>query len=1118
MQLQSLNFEILRKERPILADLGGFAEQYAHSDPSSALVKLRSFGEQITKSIYWELRLEKPVENEFVRWLTAPAFKQAVPEVLCSKLHAIRKEGNRAAHGAVVESKHALWILEEAYGVSAWFALRCLSQKPDDIKPFIFPSEIDTDIEGLKAAKAQAEAKLEETLGQLEKVKADYEALEVSAETRQKSDKAANSLSFDESTTRKRLIDVALAEVGWDVSKPSDVGIEIEVQNQPSTSGLGYADYVLWDDDGKPLAVIEAKRTSQSEERGKKQAALYADGLEKKYGQRPAIFFTNGYNIWIWDDAQGYPPRRLFGFYSKSSLQNLVTFQRRHKMSLDSVAPKSDIADRIYQIETIKRVCETFTSKRRKVLIVQATGTGKTRVAISLTELLVRAKWAKRVLFLCDRRELVKQAKNAFNDHMSDPLTVVSRSTVDDTKSRIFVSTYPSMQGIFQAFDVGFFDLIIADESHRSIYNRYRDLFRYFDCLQVGLTATPVEFISRNTYGLFECRDQDPTAFYSIEDGVKDGYLSPYEVFTHTTKFLRDGIKYKDLTAEQIKQLEEDGHDPELLDFDAGSIDKQIYNKDTNRHIIRNLMENGIKDASGQLPGKSIIFARNHRHAVLIQQMFDEMYPQYGGRFCQVIDNYDPRAEQLIDDYKGLGTNSDLTIAISVDMLDTGIDVPEIVNLVFAKPVRSKVKFWQMIGRGTRLCPDLFGPGRDKSVFRIFDHWANFEFFGQNKTEAEPSVSRSLMQRVFDARMELASTALKAMELETFKQTIDLIERDVASLPEATISVKEKWEEIQSVRVDGVIESFSPATVNILKTEISPLIQWINIRGHGEAYGFDLLITHLQVALLKGTNDFDDLKGDLLNAVNSLRMNLNPVKAKADVIKLVRSPAFWADIRCEALESIRIALRSIMQYSEGSNPPPPVISILDIEEDESQIKTEHRKSGISSIDLAAYRKRVEAALRDLFDKNPTLQKIRRGEAVTEGDLEALVSMVLTENPDVDLGLLKEFYPELAGHLDMILRNIVGMDEDAVQERFQAFALRHPSLTAKQTQFLRLLQSLIAQTGGIALEQLVDAPFTRIHEDGLYGVFDNPKQQQDLLTIIRSFNNRGFQSSKNEANP
>ncbi len=1116
MASNSLNFELFRESAPVLAELGGFAERYVHSDPASALVKLRSLAELIAQAIYTDLRLEPPDEREFVRRLTFRAFREAVPEAVCAKLHAIRKQGNKAAHGGTVKASEALWILKEAHAVSVWYGIRCREIPVDEIAEFRTPADSTAELQQLRADKDKAEADLNAALEALEKVKVEYESQALSTEDRQRGRQVADALSFDEATTRARLIDVALADAGWDVNDTASVKVELEVQGQPTPSGIGYADYVLFDDNGKPLAVIEAKRTAQSEERGRKQASLYADALEQAYGQRPVVFYTNGYNIWIWDDEQGYPPRPLFGFYSKSSLQTLVNFQRDQKQLLNTLSPKTEIVERIYQLEAIKRVCETFTGKRRRALIVQATGTGKTRVAIALSELLIRAKWAKRILFLCDRKELVKQAKNAFNDFTHDPLTEVTRHTVNDTKSRIFVGTYPAMMNIFQTFDVGFFDLIIADESHRSIYNRYRDLFRYFDSLQIGLTATPVEFISRNTFGLFGCENQDPTAFYSLEDAVTDGYLVPYEVYTHTTKFLREGIKYENLTREQIEQLEEDGEDAEALNHEAQSIDRQIHNKDTNRLIVRNLMENGIRDESGQLPGKSIVFARNHRHAVLLQNLFDELYPQYGGRFCQVIDNYDPRAEQLIDDFKGQGTNHDLTIAISVDMLDTGIDVPEIVNLVFAKPVRSKVKFWQMIGRGTRLCPGLFGPGRDKTVFRIFDHWGNFEYFEQNKPEAEPSRSYSLMQGLFIARLDLASAALTAADLDTFTQTIALIEQDVASLPEETISVREKWGEIQTVRQDGVIEKFSPATVKLLRSEIGPLTQWINIRGHRDAHEFDLLVTQLQISLLKETTAFDDLKGEVLNRVNRLRKNLNPVKAKVDTIKRVRTATFWDDVTCVDLEDIRQELRSVMQYMETVTNDPVLPQTVDIAESIEEIETGRRATGVAPIDLAAYRKRVEETLRDLFDKNPTLQRIRSGEAVSERDLDALVSMVLTENPDVDLSLLKEFYPELAENLDAILRGIVGMDETAVRDRFQDFVARHPSLTAKQTHFLKLLQSVIAQTGSIAMEKLVDAPFTRIHEDGLHGVFPDPSDQEELLDIVRSFNIMSPDTTKTEA--
>ena len=417
-------------------------------------------------------------------------------------------------------------------------------------------------------------------------------------------------------------------------------------------------------------------------------------------------------------------------------------------------------------------------------------------MAVSLCDVLLRAAWAKRILFLCDRRELRKQAHNVFKDYLpGEPRTFVTSATAKDREKRIYLATYPAMMECFESFDVGFFDLVIADESHRSIYNRYRDLFAYFDCLHVGLTATPVDFIARNTFEIFGCESGDPTAHFSLEEAIshRPPYLVPFEVITHTTPFLRRGIKYTEMSPAQRAQLEEDEEVPAAVEFDQASVDKAVFNKDTNRLIIRNLMETGIRDATRTRVGKTIIFARNHNHAILLQNLFDEMYPQYGGNFCRVIDNYDPRAEELISDFKGVGSNPNLTIAISVDMLDTGIDVPEIVNLVFAKPVYSYVKFWQMIGRGTRLKEDLFGPGEDKTHFLIFDHWNNFEFFDQRYQPAEPRQAKSLTQMLFEARVTLAETALEQANPDAFDAVIGLIGKDIADLPGGTIAVKEKW-------------------------------------------------------------------------------------------------------------------------------------------------------------------------------------------------------------------------------------------------------------------------------------------------------------------------------------
>ena len=919
---------------------------------------------------------------------------------------------------------------------------------------------------------------------------------------------AANELEFDEATTRARLIDSLLASVGWNVAtgeaSTDEVGKEVKVAAQPTESGVGYADYVLWDDNGNPLAVIEAKKTNVDPERGRHQAKLYADGLENAHNHRPVIFYTNGFDIWIWDDAQGFPPRKLYGFYSKDSLQHLANYQRAERKSLDTLEINENIVDRLYQIEAIKRISERFTNKHRKSLIVQATGTGKTRVAIALTDLLIRAGWVKRVLFLCDRRELRKQAKNAYNDFLPEPIRIITSRIKSNASERIFLATYPAAQKVYQSFDPGFFDLIIADESHRSIYNVYGDIFRYFDCYQVGLTATPVDFVTRSTFRLFDCEGQLPTANYDLEQAVDDGYLTPFEVFEHTTQFLREGISLDTLTKEQIDQLEEQGEDPAQYDFSSEQIDKIIYNKDTNRAILRNLMENGLRDATGQHPGKSIVFARNHQHAILLRQMFDEMYPQYGGTFCQVIDNYDPRAEQLIDDFKGEGANSDLTIAISVDMLDTGIDIPEILNLVFAKPVKSPVKFWQMIGRGTRIRENLFGPGQDKTIFRIFDHWGNFERFDLGYRPAEPAESKSIVQLVFEERLNLAEAALQKSEISDFEKVVELIAADIAALPEGSIAVREKWKEKRALSQPATLKAFAPATVARLRQEIASLMQWRNIRGLSDAYALDLLIARMQNAVLRESGELGDLRVELMDRLAALQMHLNPVREKADVIKRVKSDEFWNGVTVQTFEEVRVPLREIMHHRErgGGQPLPP--KVIDVTEDAAGVQYNRRSASLKSVDMKAYQQIVEAELKKHFETNPTLQQIRAGEAVSESDLQVLVSMILTQSPSASRDVLAEFFSATAEPLLFVIRSIIGLDLEAVKEKFSDFARKHPKLTAKQTRFLALLQNHIARYGSITVERLYDAPFTVVDADGLDGIFEDENEINDLLDVVRCF--------------
>jgi type I restriction enzyme, R subunit len=1102
--MESLNFEFLRPRYSELADLGAFAELYAHSDPSSAGVKLRAFAELLTGAIYEAFRLQRPLEDDFVKLLTFPAFKSAVPAAVQNPLHAMRKEGNQAAHGSPLSPETALYLLEQAFKLAQWWSVRVLGADPARLSVFREPKK------QLEAARLPPEAKmklaaqekeLEEKVKALEELQQKYEQVTQQAEhladLKNEGQQTADLLHLNENDTRQRLIDRDLARAGWKVGhKGTNTS---EVTQEHTLKNGDRVDYVLWDDNGKPLAIVEAKKTARDTEAGRKQAAGYAEALEREHGQRPVIFTANGHDIHIWDDAQGYPPRPTFGFYSKDSLQYRI-YQRSAKKPLANVTVDPAITNRLYQIEAIRRVSERFTGKNRKALLVQATGTGKTRVAISITDVLMRAGWVKRVLFLCDRTELRKQAKNAFSDFLKEPLAILDSATQHDRNARIYLATYPALDGFFQNFDPGYFDLLIADESHRSVYNHYRDLFRYFDCLQIGLTATPVEFIARNSFQMFECINQDPTFNYDLDDAVEQRYLVPHEVATHTTRFLREGIKYTQLSQEQRQQLEENGEDPTTYDYDAETVDKQIFNKDTNRLILRNLMESGIREATGQRIGKTIIFARGHRHAVLLHELFDEMYPQYGGSFCAVIDNQIDAREQLIDDFKN--PNDNLTIAISVDMLDTGIDVPEIVNLVFAKPVRSKVKFWQMIGRGTRLCKDLFGPGKDKTTFRIFDHWGNFEYFDQPRAEVQPAQPRSLLQRLFEARIDLAETALQSANTGAFAIAKGLIASQIAALPDQAVSVREKWREVQTVAHPDALQQFSTATVGSLRRDVAPLMQWIDIAGYREAYELDLLLAQTETELVRGSMKVADCQAALIDRISQLKMNLNPVRERFTAIQQARSPEFWQTATVPALETVRTELRGIMQYRQW-DPRTGEPRITDIAEELDGIVTSTHRGVSSANNMAVYRERVLSALRHLFTHDATLQKIRRGESVSTADLDTLTSLVLTQNPTVDLRTLKEFYPGTAGGLEDLIRSIAGMEADAVDERFAGFAGRHP-LNATQTQFLAMLKREIAAHGAIEIDRLYDPPFTSVHSDGLDGIFGEEKQIQELLEIVRSF--------------
>ncbi|WP_422379883.1 DEAD/DEAH box helicase family protein [Marinicellulosiphila megalodicopiae] len=1111
--MKSINFEHIRPHWEDLANLCGHAESYVNSDPQSALIKLRCFAEQLVGEVYTLFNLPLVPGKNFIDRLQSNDFEASVGDrAILDKLHAIRKRGNRAAHEGKITQGDPLWLLKEAHILSCWLLLTTQKGTAADLKPFVTPLQDqpkNTDTQDaehnkrLKSAlveldsikKAQQKAALENS-----KLKQQLSELEQQANLKNNqhvSQQAISHLELNEAETRRKLIDTDLHSAGWDIdlinseASTEQVSREYKVSDQPTPSGIGYCDYVLWDDNGKPLAVIEAKRTRESAEKGRQQAVIYADALEKQCGQRPVVFYTNGKEIYILDDAQEYGSRKLYGFYSKDSLQYLIR-QRQHRKDLLTTPINTEIAGRDYQIETITRVCERFTNNHRKALVVQATGTGKTRVSIALTKRMLDAGWTKRILFLCDRKELRKQAGNAYKEFLSEPVYVVGKSKKHDMhNARIYIATYPGMLKIMQKFDPGYFDLIIADESHRSIYNVFGDIFKYFDAIQVGLTATPVEMVSRSTTELFGCDYKMPTANYPLDQAVADKNLVPFKVVSFTTQFLRDGINGKSLNDEQIAALEDQGIDPNDLEFDAKTIDEAVYNKGTNREILKNLMTRGLCMADGQTLGKTIIFARNIKHAEILAKLFSEMYPEYGSNFCQVIHSKFERAEELIDDFK-LTEDSPkkVTIAVSVDMLDTGIDVPEALNLVFAKPIKSKVKFWQMVGRGTRLCKDLFGPGKDKEKFLIFDHWNNFDYFALDHEDDDARPVKSISQKLFEARVNFADVALHKAKLKEFYAVIDLIKNDIDALDDNCIAIKDNWRIKQNYQNIELLKQFAPSTKKALLEDVAPLMRWSNVQGKSEAIKWDIEMTQTQLAQLQNKDQYNELTTLAKNKLSKMSMHLNQVRQKAQTIEKVQQDEFWETADFQTIELTRIALRDIIHLREKDTINIDYLEkIIDIPENEHEFEIKEKQSNIRNVDYEIYRQQVEKTLQPLFADSPVLQKIRAGDPVTQAELDQLNSLLHMQNAQIDLSMLKQFFPQSIADVDQLLRTIVGLDSTAIDLKFQDFIQKHHiGLNSVQQRFLALLKNEICDTGQISIHRLYEAPFTTLHRDGIDGLF------------------------------
>jgi type I restriction enzyme, R subunit len=909
---------------------------------------------------------------------------------------------------------------------------------------------------------------------------------------------------LSESETRYQLIDPMVEKAGWILADRRQVGFEVPVDGYDASPMNGITDYCLYMDNGEVLAVIEAKRTRRDARVGKKQLEEYLLQIEAKQSFRPFGFMTNGDAVFFWDSVQ-YSERQVAGFFTKEDLENLLFFQR-NKLPLSSIEIKSSIVNRAYQVEAIRRISEAIEIKnKRKALLVMATGTGKTRTTMALIDIFLRAHRAKRVLFLADRDSLVDQAlTDGFKVHLpNESRTRIRTYEIDKTK-RIYVSTLQTLELCYQQFSPAEFDLIITDECHRSIYNKFTDVLAYFDAVQIGLTATPAQFIDRNTFGFFECDGAMPTYLYTFDEAVKEKHLVNFNVYSAQTKFQRNGIKGIDLSEADQEALRDRGIDPDNIDYEGTEIEKNVSNRDTLRRQWEEFMDMCYKDAGGQLPGKSIIFAISHKHAMRLTETFQEMFPEHKGRLVSLIDSQMERAKDLLINFK---KEDHPRIAISVDMLDTGVDLPEIVNLAFMKPVNSHIKFWQMIGRGTRneeTCKYMeWLPEGHKKEFLIIDFWENFSRFNMMPAEDEGARQIPVLVTIFNTRLNKLNLLLGEQSTDDFKRIITELRADIARIPLESFMVKRALPDVREAWEDEFWTYITAHKIEFLRMKAAPLLRYASGVNLAETF-FISKMERAGLMLLQ--------KRDIQNSIESIREDVSLLPSNIQQVAQVQSykdailsPKFWNEATLAKIDEAKTALSPVMKHK---NPRPSLFMELDLQDiiDSKKWVILHEKEKVY---VEEYRLRIEEKINELAKNHPTIQKLLKHETVETHDLLALENTLSMELGAEKIELteehmLKTFGIRVSSLVDflkyMLKLEDIPTYKDVVRQAFDAFILEH-NYNADQTRFLRTVQNVFIQKRSLELADLYDAPFTNFGADIVDKLF-TLRDVKDLMELVK----------------
>jgi type I restriction enzyme R subunit len=934
-------------------------------------------------------------------------------------------------------------------------------------------------------------------------------------------------MSKSEAQTRSEMIDRQLLQAGWDPKNPTQVIQEFDIlvgspfvvaESVSPFEGHQFSDYVLLGKDRKPLAVVEAKKSSRDPAVGREQAKQYCYNIQKQFGgELPFCFYTNGHEIYFWD-LDNYPPRKVVGY---PSLDDLERFQyvRRNRKPLTQELINTSIAGRDYQIRAIRSVLEGIEQKKRDFLLVMATGTGKTRTCIAMVDALMRAGYAEKVLFLVDRIALREQALAAFKEHLPhEPRwpNVGEKNFVKDR--RIYVATYPTMLNIIrdepQRLSPHFFDFIVVDESHRSIYNTYGEVLNYFKTLTLGLTATPTDIIDHNTFRLFHCEDGLPSFAYTFEEAVNNAppYLCSFQVMKIQTRFQMEGISKRTISLDDQKRLLLEGKEIEEINFEGSQLEKQVINKGTNTLIVKEFMEESIKDGNGVLPGKTIFFCSTKAHARRMEEIFDKLYPQFKGELAKVLVSDDPRVYGkggLLDQF----TNKDMPrIAISVDMLDTGIDVREIVNLVFAKPVYSYTKFWQMVGRGTRLL-ETNKPKpwcTEKEVFLILDCWDNFEYFKLNPKGKDLKPQLPLPVRLVGLRLDKIEKAIDLGEAKIAEREIVKLHQQIKQLPRNSVIIKEAAAALAKLEEENFWIALDHQRLEFLRTEIKPLFRTVS-EADFKAMRFERDLLEYSLAELGEEKDKTEiLREGIAEQISELPLSVSFVKAEEELIRAAQNEHFWnlsdTVAQEDAFDMLNAHLGPLMKFREQETGGGQVnLDLADVLHTKDWVEFGPQQESVS---IGRYREMVETIIAEMTAHNPVLQKLKNGEEVSAAEALVLAEQLHAEHPHITEDLLRQAYKNRRARFLQFIRHILGIEilksfPETVSEAFDQFIGQHSNLSSRQLDFLNLLKGFIIDREKIEKKDLINAPFTVIHPQGIRGVF-SPAEINEILQFTERF--------------